>query len=136
MKDNKAKKVASSSVYRTVIGGVVGAAVGYLANPETIKRIMSGIKSADLKQNTIPLGKTAMEKISNIKDYGAEKSQQTAKKLKNKTAGLLKKENSEDQENTNANNEKQDHQEVNLQDNNDEQDHQEVNAIGEKEFTV
>ncbi|MGG1576191.1 hypothetical protein, partial [Fictibacillus sp. NRS-1165] len=52
----------------------------------------------------------------------------TAKKLKNKTAGLLKIENSEDQENTNASNEKQDHQEINLQDNNEEQDHQEVNA--------
>ncbi|MDN4072974.1 hypothetical protein [Fictibacillus terranigra] len=128
MKDNKAKKVASSSVYRTVIGGVVGATIGYLSNPKTGKRIMSRIESTDLKQKSKNLGKTTMEKISNIKDYGAERSQQTAKKLKNKTAGLLKKEKSEDQENQSTSNEEQDLQEVNAQDNNDEQDLQEVNA--------
>ncbi|WP_409293111.1 GvpT/GvpP family gas vesicle accessory protein [Peribacillus sp. SCS-37] len=77
------KKDEGNALKRTLAGGVIGAAVGYLATPENAKKLMEFKSGEKLKSSGAGLGKSVKEK-----------SKKAAASVKKSTASLFnKKEN-------------------------------------------
>jgi gas vesicle protein len=83
----------SSQIKRSIAGGVIGAAVGYLATPENGKRLMETVSADKLKSTGSGLGQAVKEKSKNAVDS----IKNSASKLFNKQDGSSQDEKSENE---------------------------------------
>jgi gas vesicle protein len=104
-KEDQKNNKMGSPVNRTILGGVLGATIGLVSSPKAKKKILEAVDTEKIKEKGVTFGKTAKEKLTELKDTGVEKSQNTAKEIKKKTTDFMNKRKNNGEDETQGKNE-------------------------------